>query len=49
MDTKGWVGGGRKWETGIDIYTLLLLCVKWITNENLPYSAGNSTQRSVAT
>ena len=23
------------WEIGIDIYTLLILCVRWITNENL--------------
>ena len=21
-------GGGRNWETGIDIYTLLILCIK---------------------
>ena len=25
------------WEIEIDIYTLLILCIKWITNEN--YSA----------
>ena len=33
------------WEIGIDIYTLL--CVKQITNKNLLYSTGNSTQFSV--
>ena len=29
MDTKGkrW-GGGVNWEIGIDIYTLLILCIK---------------------
>ena len=40
MVTKG--GGGLNWEIGIDIYTLL--CIKEITNENLLYSTGNSTQ-----
>ena len=34
-------------EIGIDIYTLL--CIKQITNENLLYSTGNSTQGSVMT
>ena len=29
---------GRTWETGIDTSTLLILCIKWITNENLLYS-----------
>ena len=51
MDTKGEKqgrgGGGMNWETGIDIYTLL--CIKQITNENLLYSIGNSTQCSVVT
>ena len=28
------------WEVGIDIYTLL--CIKYITNENLLYCSGNS-------
>lgn len=27
---------------GIDIYTLLILCIKYITNENILYSRGNS-------
>ena len=49
MDTKGWVGGGRKWESGIDIYTLLILCITYLTNENLVYSTGNSTQCFVLT
>ena len=29
--------GGMTWEIGIDIYTLLMLCIKQITNENLLY------------
>ena len=37
------------WEIGIDIYTLLILCIKKITNENLLYGTGNSTQHSVVT
>ena len=37
------------WEIGIDIYTLLTLYIKEITNENLLYSTGNSTQCSVVT
>ena len=37
------------WEIGTDIYTLLILCIKQITNENLLYSTGNSTQCSVVT
>ena len=34
-------GGGcvMNWEIGIDIYTLI--CVKWITNKNLPYKKIN--------
>ena len=41
VDTKGgkWrVGGGggvMSWEIGIDMYTLI--CIKWISNENLLY------------
>lgn len=34
---RGKVGGGRDWETGIDTYTLLMLCINWTTNENLLY------------
>ena len=39
------------WEIGIDYYTLLILCTEYInvTNENLPYSPGNSTLCSVVT
>ena len=33
------------WETGTDTY--MLLCIKQITNKNLLYSTGNSTQYSV--
>ena len=48
MDTKGERGGGgMNLEIGIDIYTLL--CIKLITDENLLYSTGNSTQCSVVT
>ena len=44
MDTKGERGwGGRNWQIGIDIYTLLLLSIKQITNENILYTTGNST------
>ena len=44
MDTKGrkwWRGGGggRNWEIGIDIYTLI--CIKWITNKNVLYKKIN--------
>ena len=37
---------GMNWEIGIDIQTLLILCIKQITNVNLLYSTGNSTQCS---
>ena len=39
--------GGINWEIGIDIDTLLY--IKQITNKNLLYSTGNSTQYSVMT
>ena len=35
------------WETGIHIYTLLIMCIKYVTSENLLYSTGNSTQGSL--
>ena len=35
------------WEFGI--YINMLLCIKYITNENLLYSTGNSTQYSMVT
>ena len=38
-------GGGINWETGNGIYTLLY--IKQITNKDLLYSTGNSTQYSV--
>ena len=38
--------GGMNWETGIDLYTLLILCMRQITNKNLLYSIRNSTQCS---
>ena len=39
------VWGGINWEIGIDIYTLLY--IKQITNKDLLYSTGKSTQYSV--
>ena len=35
---KGW--GGRNWETGIDTYTLLILCIKWTTDGNMLLAQG---------
>ena len=50
MDTKGVKEGvGKNWEIGIDIFTLLILCIKQMTSENLLYSTGNSTRCSVVT
>ena len=37
------------WETGTDMYTPLILCMKQITNEDLLYNTGNSTHRFVVT
>ena len=45
MLTKGESGGGDKLGDGIDVYTLLY--ITQITNKNLLYSTGNSTQYSV--
>ena len=42
-------GGGKNWEIGTDIYILLIVYIKWITNEKLLYSAGKSIQCSVVT
>ena len=33
---------GRNWEIGIDMYTLLILCLKQVTNENI-YSIAQGT------
>ena len=41
---EGKEGGGLNWETGIDMYALLMLCMKQVTNENLLHSTGSSTQ-----
>ena len=41
----GGKGVGINWKIGIDIYTLLY--IKLITNKDLLYSTGNSTQYSV--
>ena len=53
MNTKGETGRGTigmNWETGIDIYTLVILvilCIKQMSNENILCSSENSTQCSV--
>ena len=39
--------GGINWEFGIDVYTLLY--ITHITNKDLLYSTGNSTEYSVMT
>ena len=46
MNTKGEVG---EWEELGSTHSLLILCIKWITNENLLYSTGSSAQCSVVT
>ena len=38
MDTKEEAGGGMNWKIETDVYTLLILCIKMITNENLLHS-----------
>ena len=40
-------GGGVNWKIGVDIYTLLP--IKQVTNKDLLFSTGNSTQYSVMT
>ena len=45
----GGEGGRMNWEIEIDIYALLIFCIKWMTNENLLLSSGNPTQCSVVT
>ena len=37
---QGGKGSGINWDIGIDIYTLLILCIKYLTNENLLCSTG---------
>ena len=49
MDIKRGRGSEMNWEIKIDIYTLLILCIKYITNENLLYSSRTPTQCSVLT
>ena len=44
MITRVW-GGGINWGIGIDIYTLVY--IKQVTNKDLMYSTGKSTQYSV--
>ena len=48
-ECQGGRGGLDELGDGIDIYTLLILCIKWITSENLLCSSRNSTQCSVGT
>ena len=43
-----WVSG-MNWEIEIDLYTLLILCIKEITSENLSYSTGSSVQCTLVT
>ena len=33
---------GRNWEVVVDTYTSFILCIKYITNENILYSSGNA-------
>ena len=47
MEAKWGRRGRKNWEIGIDIYTLLILCIKLIINESPLYSTGNTTQYSV--
>ena len=50
ISTKSGEGvGGTSWELGTDMYTLLILWIKWIINEKLVYSSGNPTHWSVVT
>ena len=49
MDTKGGRKGRMNWETGTDIYTLLIPCIKQVTNENPLWNTGSSTQCPVVT
>ena len=44
---RGKQGDGRSWEIGTDIYTQVIPRINQITNDNLLYSTGNSTQSSV--
>ena len=44
-ELESWKQGGINWEIVIDIYTLLY--IKQITNKDLLYSIGKSTQYSV--
>ena len=39
-------GGGINWEIGVDKYTL---SIQQITNTDLQYSTGNTTQNSIMT
>ena len=41
MDTNGGKEGGMNCETGTNVY--ILIRIKYITNENLLHSTGNST------
>ena len=41
MDINRERGSGRNWEIVIDIYTVLILCMKQISNENQLHGSGN--------
>ena len=43
MGAKG-EGDGMNWEMGINTYTLLILCIQWVTHEHLWYSTGKSIE-----
>ena len=45
----GYQGVAEEGGIGIDINTLLVLCVKWVANENLLYRTGNSRQSLAVT
>ena len=47
--TKEGRRSGMTWEIGIDMCTLLIPCIKQVSNESLLCSAGNSIQCSVVT
>ena len=47
MHTEGEKGGGIDSEIGTDRFPVLN--IRWITNKNLLYRTGNSTQYSVIT
>ena len=49
MVIKGKRRLGINWETGIDIYILLILYIKWINSKGLLYSTWSAIRSSVMT